>query len=181
MKFKFGGCRRLTILLLLSTVAAIAAFAQEPAQLTPLGQAFEINTPWKMHWGDDPRWAQPEFDDSSWQSEKEQPLQNGIAWYRMAVRMPDAGGPYALWIPRVLKSAEVFVNGAKIGSHGSIEKWYLERRDLVDVLPLPATIRPGDTLHIATRVNRTVSGPGIPGKSVIGPQLPLPRNTSSRF
>ncbi len=164
MKIEFCGTKWLSLLLLLSALVAVAQ-----APLTPLGQAFEVNTPWKMHWGDDPRWAQPSFDDSQWRSENEQPRQNGFAWYRMTLRLPDAPGPYGLWIPRVLKSAEFFLNGKKLGAYGSVDKWYLERRDLVDVLPLPATTRAGDTLHIAVRVKRAVSGPGIPAKPVIGP------------
>ena len=152
-----------TCLLLL---AASLLIADEPS--TPLGQAFQLNTPWKAQMGDDPRWAQADFDDSAWQSDKELPARNGIAWYRMKVRIPDAASPFGLWIPNVLKSAEFFLNGQKLGNHGSIEKWYLERRDLVDPLPLPAGLRSGDVILIAVRVNRTNSGPGIAGKPVIG-------------
>jgi hypothetical protein len=136
--------------------------------LTPMGQAFQINTPWKAQAGDDLRWAQPDFDDSSWQSEKALPSKNGLAWYRLTVRVPEAAAPFGLWIPHVLRSAEFFVNGQMIGNHGDLEKWYLERRDLVDPLRLPTNLRSGDLIHIAVRVNRTVSGPGIAGKPVIG-------------
>ena len=141
-------------------------FADEPP--TPFGQAFQINTPWKAQVGDDPRWAQPDFDDSAWQSDNSLPNRDGIAWYRLTVRMPDSSAPYGLWIPNVLKSAEFFANGQKIGTHGSIDKWYLERRDLVDPMRLPGNVRSGDVLHIAVRVKRTESGPGIAGKPVIG-------------
>ncbi len=147
-------------------LAAAILWADEP--LTPLGQAFEINTPWKAQAGDDLRRAQPDFDDSSWLGEKALPVQNGLVWYRMTVRIPDVPSPLGLWIPHVLKSAEFFVNGQKIGNHGSLEKWYLERRDLVDPLRLPSNLHSGDLLHIAVRVNRTISGPGIAGKPVIG-------------
>ncbi len=153
----------LTSLYLLSTAMAWADQA-----LTPLGQAFQINTPWKLRAGDDLRWAQPDFDDSSWVGEKDLPRDDGFAWYRMAVRVPDVTGPYGMWIPRVLKSAEFFVNGQKIGAHGSVDKWYLERRDLVEPLVLPVNIRAGDLLQIAARVKRTNNGPGISGKPVIG-------------
>ena len=81
----------LTSLYLLSTAMAWADQA-----LTPLGQAFQINTPWKLRAGDDLRWAQPDFDDSSWVGEKDLPRDDGFAWYRMAVRAPAVTGPYGL-------------------------------------------------------------------------------------
>ena len=118
------------ILISLFLLAASILSADEPS--TPLGQAFQLNTPWKAQVGDNPRWAQPDFDDSAWQSDKALPVRTGIACYRMTVRIPDAAAPLGLWIPHVLKSAEFFVNGQKLGNHGSIKKWYLERRDLVD-------------------------------------------------
>ncbi len=145
---------------------AIPGWAQEP--LTPLGQAFEINSPWKLQAGDDLRWAQPDFDDSAWLGASALPRYDGFVWYRMTVRVPEVPGPYGLWIPRVLRAAEFFVNGQKLGVHGSVDKWYLERRDLVEPLSLPAGVRSGDLLHIAVRVNQTVSGPGIALKPVIG-------------
>ena len=147
-------------------LSAALTWADEP--LTPLGQAFQINTPWKVQAGDDLRRAQRDFDDSAWVGEQALAGYDGLAWYRMAVRVPDVAGPYGLWIPRVLRSAEFFVNGQKLATYGSLDKWYLERRDLVDPLMLPANIHGGDLLHIAVRVHKSTNGPGIAGKPVIG-------------
>ena len=91
----------------------IPAWPDQP--LTPLGQAFEINSSWKLQAGDDLRWAQSDFDDSAWLGESALPRYDGFVWYRMTVRVPDVPGPYGLWIPRVLKAAEFFVNGQKLG------------------------------------------------------------------
>ncbi|MCX6595550.1 MAG: SpoIIE family protein phosphatase [Acidobacteria bacterium] len=154
--------------LLISGFLLLAGVLWADEFLSPLGQAFHINTPWKAQAGDDPRAAQPDFDDSSWGDEQALAHMDGFAWYRMTVRVPDVPGPYGLWIPRVLKAAEFFVNGQKVGQHGSLEKWYVERRDLVDPMPLPTDLRGGDILHIAVRVKRTVSGPGIAGQPVFG-------------
>jgi hypothetical protein len=147
-------------------VWAAVAHAADP--LTPLGQAFEVNTPWKAKAGDDPRWARPDFNDSAWLGDQALATYDGFAWYRMAVRLPDRPGPHGLWIPRVLRAAEFFVNGQKLGEHGSVDRWYLERRDLVEPLRLPAGLRGGDLVHIAVRVQRSSSGPGIAGRPVIG-------------
>ena len=153
--------------IIFSSIAWVT-LASAADSLTPLGQAFQVNTPWKLKAGDDLRWARPDFDDSAWLGEEALPRHEGFAWYRMAIRLPDAPGPHGLWIPRVLKAAEFFVDGQKLGEHGSVNRWYLERRDLVEPLRLPSQWRGGGLVHIAVRVKRSSSGPGIAGRPVIG-------------
>jgi hypothetical protein len=62
-----------TIWFLLSFVLSVCALnAQDAASAADavrvtLGQSSAALTgPWKFHIGDDPRWADPKFDDSSW-------------------------------------------------------------------------------------------------------------------
>ena len=53
---------------------AFAAHAQgtssgDPATRITLGQSIvPLTGPWKFHVGDDPRWADPHFDDSQWET-----------------------------------------------------------------------------------------------------------------
>jgi hypothetical protein len=39
-----------------------------PAIAGPRQQATILNGPWKFHTGDDPRWADPEFNDANWET-----------------------------------------------------------------------------------------------------------------
>src|ERR1700689_3966531 len=56
--------------------------------------AIKINETWRFHIGDDPAWADPNFDDSAWdkvdltQNFAEQGIESytGYAWYRLRLR-----------------------------------------------------------------------------------------------
>jgi hypothetical protein len=57
--------------LLMGPIASGAAVAIEVSSVTrfTLGKAVvALNGPWKFHTGDDALWAEPDFDDSSWES-----------------------------------------------------------------------------------------------------------------
>jgi hypothetical protein len=71
---------------------------------------------WHRQVGDDPRWADPQFDDSSWpvirptQPWSEQKFA-GSAWYRAKVKVPANAGPLALYLYYIDDSHQVFVDG----------------------------------------------------------------------
>ncbi|HYX69263.1 MAG TPA: hypothetical protein VE825_09025 [Terriglobales bacterium] len=103
-----------------------------------------LNGPWKFHTGDDPGWANPDFDDSSWESvdltappgahDSDVGLTryvpgwgarghrgySGYAWYRLRVSTTASGEEeLALAGPPAVDSAyQVFVNGQPLGSAG---------------------------------------------------------------
>ena len=109
-----------------------------------LGQSVvALNGPWKFHVGDDPRWADPSYDDSQWETvdlgptpqttvpgvpipgfvsgweARGHPGYAGYAWYRMRVRISGAAGPLTLLSPEWFDNAfQVFANGRLIGSFG---------------------------------------------------------------
>jgi hypothetical protein len=109
-----------------------------------LGQSVVALTgPWKFHIGDDPRWADPAFDDSRWETVDLKPTPQtalpgvpipgfvtgwtsrghqgyaGYAWYRMKVQISGAKGGLVLLGPEWFDSAfQVFANGHLIGSFG---------------------------------------------------------------
>lgn len=107
-----------------------------------------LTGPWKFHIGDDPQWADPNFDDSSWETTdlrakegsmdpnsgangyvpgwtaKGHPGYSGFAWYRIRVRVLGAegmgtAGALALLAPSIVDdSYQIFANGRFIGSFG---------------------------------------------------------------
>ena len=90
---------------LLWTLTVVAAGAQT-INVESLFQPAPLSGMWKHHTGDDPRWADPAFDDSAWQSVRmpEAAAQpgNGFSWYRFRVRLPETMPKE----PRALMSAD---------------------------------------------------------------------------
>jgi hypothetical protein len=117
-----------------------------PDSIVPvtLGESVVALTgPWKFHVGDDPRWADPNLDDSQWEmvdltptpqtTVPGLPIQGfvtgweargharyvGYAWYRMRVRIRGPRGPLTLLSPEWFDEAfQVFANGRLVGSFG---------------------------------------------------------------
>jgi hypothetical protein len=66
-----------------------------------------LNGTWRLHPGDDARWADPGFDDSSWPvlkrtdrgSSQGYPALSSFAWYRDRLLVPDPAPPEMLRIP----------------------------------------------------------------------------------
>jgi hypothetical protein len=103
-----------------------APSAPSPAP-TILHGILELDGPWRFHTGDDPRWSDPAFDDSSWQTVKlSHPLIDqgidlyyGYAWYR--IRIPAgltpgaaAAGQSLVILPHTVGQLQVFVNGIEV-------------------------------------------------------------------
>ncbi|HTW46021.1 MAG TPA: SpoIIE family protein phosphatase [Acidobacteriaceae bacterium] len=142
--------RRFSLLMLCASLCIPFASAQSPASpATPqmnitLGHsAVAVDGPWRFHIGDNPRWADPGFNDSSWDSTsletkegsydpgqgtpgfvpgwtgKGHPGYSGFAWYRIRVHLTGADAPLTLLAPSdVDDSYQIFVNGRLLGSFG---------------------------------------------------------------
>ncbi|MFZ0662241.1 MAG: SpoIIE family protein phosphatase [Acidobacteriaceae bacterium] len=126
--------------------ASVFAFAQQQSPkrsstllIQGLGRgSVQLGGPWQFHLGDDPRWASPSFDDSSWQTirtssswgSQSHPGYTGFAWYRRHFEVEaitGAGSSYALLIPPVDDAYEVYWNGKLIGKAGKLPPhpyWY---------------------------------------------------------
>jgi hypothetical protein len=117
-----------------------------PAQSTiVLGNATaELTGPWRFHTGDNPAWAQPDFDDSGWSTMdltlprgsydpyvgssgfvpgwtvRGYPGYSGFAWYRLRVNLRDpVEGGLALKMPQNVDDAyQVYANGQFLGDFG---------------------------------------------------------------
>jgi hypothetical protein len=93
------------------------------------GKGFvEIGGSWHFHTGDDLAWAQPAYDDSSWEQlrgdttwgSQTHPAYAGFAWYRKPIEVTAAGDPPAILMPPVDDTYELYWNGKKIGGSGKL-------------------------------------------------------------
>jgi Stage II sporulation protein E (SpoIIE) len=96
--------------------------------------AVDLAGPWKFRVGDDPAWAQPDYDDSGWEDVDLTPGSRGLAegwtarghagysgyaWYRLQADVAGANRSLALKMPEDFDDAyQVFVNGQRIGEFG---------------------------------------------------------------
>jgi len=130
------------VLAMLHPVHSFATSA--PARIT-LGQSVvKLYGPWKFHTGDDAAWADPDFDDSAWESLEltpptgahdddvgltgyvpgwggnGHPGYSGYAWYRLRITVvAPPGAALSLTGPPAVDSAyQVFVNGRLLGGSG---------------------------------------------------------------
>ena len=161
-----------------STSPAIIAAAQ-----IALGQSIvALNGPWKFHLGDNPRWADPNFDDSGWETvdltpkagsvdpvggipgyvpgwtAKGHPGYWGWAWYRIRVRVAGrTGEKLALAGPTDVDDGyQVFDNGTLLGSFGKFRGpglWPIIYETVPKMFVLPQTgTNGGDSTEPATHV-----------------------------
>jgi len=148
--------------------------------------------------GDDPRFAEPGFDDSAWgKAEVPGPSlfpglgpTSGIGWYRFIFRPPPPPRPgdLALSIGRITSADEAFLNGVRIGGTGRISAWPVEAdgQDRVYSIP-PGLMRHGEDNVLAVRVFTTLADGGIvAGPVCLGAKASLElgkvrRETSAKF
>jgi hypothetical protein len=124
------------------TTAHVPSKSQTAAAKSPTVEQVQLGDsvvpltgPWKFHTGDNPGWAQPGFDDSSWTdmdmtpgkrgqvpgwTARGFPHYSGFAWYRLTVDVRGASGkPLSVKMPDSVDDAyQVFVNGVQIGQFG---------------------------------------------------------------
>jgi sigma-B regulation protein RsbU (phosphoserine phosphatase) len=83
---------------------------------------------WRFHTGDNPAWADPNFDDSQWpllrsdEAWGQQGYKNygGFAWYRFTVAVPDGSRNWSIYLGRMETGYQLFVDGHLAGSFGPI-------------------------------------------------------------
>jgi hypothetical protein len=116
----------------------------------------------RYNYGDNPLWANPNFDDSSWPIAKDGILllppfsSSGMVWIRVKVDVPSVLAPLAIRQvnPQAAPSAEeLYVNGALIGGNGSLPPHPVAETALTrSVYPLPhGLVQPGATAVVALR------------------------------
>jgi Stage II sporulation protein E (SpoIIE) len=124
-----------------------------------------LNGVWRFHPGDDPAgklgWAKPDFDDSSWPllrsntgwGEQGYEGYSGFAWYRFKVLLPNEQRRWAISLPRLLTSYQIFADNRLIGQFGGMPPHaeYVVGFDQIFALPagLPSS---GHAVTFAIRV-----------------------------
>jgi hypothetical protein len=144
---------------------AVAFFALSPAPhlLAQTTSAQAIHPTIRYQFGDNPLWAGPNFDDSSWpvaqQDQWPRPkfYSDGFVWIRFRVSVrTDTAVPLALRISsiqRTLIAYEVFVNGTRVGSFGRVPpRQFVESfpRDAIFDLP-NGLAKPGEGALVTMR------------------------------
>ncbi len=122
----------MTKFLLLFLLLAPALCAPAHAQSFDLSAGREpvasLDGLWRFHTGDNPQWANPNFDDSQWpllRSDESWAVQgyksySGSAWYRFRVSVPAGLSDLSIWLPDIMTNYEVFANGVRIGGIGKM-------------------------------------------------------------
>jgi len=167
------------LVLLLVFVLSAAQAQQNPSNVReiaawPAGMV-QIDDGWRFHPGDDPAWAQPDYDDSGWRVVSlngAKPLAPaGLRWYRIHLRLADRRPPMGLLLRIGKNASQVFINGFPANHYGirSTLRYYYPREHFI---PLPNGI---PNLLIAVRCDEaryeyiTISADAFRG-AAIGPQ-----------
>ncbi len=114
----------------------------DPLVIDGLGKGtFTLAGPWQFHPGDDPAWASPAFDSSSWeQLSADRPWGQqghanltGFAWYRCSIALTSAPGvprQFSLLFPKAHDAYEIYWNGSLIGQNGKLPPhplWFISQ------------------------------------------------------
>jgi len=180
--------RKLALVLTLLCLGG-AGFAQSLASPLaddashPVNGTIALAAPWRFHPGDNPQWASPTFDDSSWDlhllekswAEQGLPGFSGYAWLRQRVNVPAVATPLALLVYPVGNSDEVYLDGVLIGTIGRMRPM----PDLVvnrqaEAIALPSGLE-GHTVELAIRtwispIDALVAGEGAAQPPILGTQ-----------
>ncbi|MFN2454703.1 MAG: SpoIIE family protein phosphatase [Pyrinomonadaceae bacterium] len=128
---------RATLLFLLALAFSAPLLAQNENTFTLTAESLENDAAveldkleWKYHAGDDARWADPQFDDSSWEiiNSTRLPIERlpksgwqGIGWFRLRVRLDGTAAD----VPLVFEmshwgASEIFVDGVLVKRFGVV-------------------------------------------------------------
>ena len=122
-------------LLLAGTAAQARAFVvdQQEVTLQGLRQGISLTGEWRFRPGDDPAWASPDYDDSSWATMRVParwpasgfPATGQMAWYRLELRLDPAAREeldllhqLGVRLGKVLSAYEVYAGGALLSGAG---------------------------------------------------------------
>lgn len=142
-----------TLLVLLATAAGLLAQGE-----------YVTLQEWRTLTGDDPRFADPAFDDSSW---KPTPFSAGsgeLRWLRARVQVPAwwAGQPLAIAIHSLPAAYQVFVDGREVGRSGTLPPEQV-REFATAHIAFPVTVGPTVTLAVRLVAPREHVPPRTPG------------------
>ena len=154
----------------LALSCACAHAAAQPAVMAAPASfqgSIKLDGPWKFQVGDDPKWADPAYDDSNWTTVAlNQPLTSqgiesysGFAWYRLRLEPKDlqrfadekAGAPLFLFVEsNATGQLAVYANGVEAGWTTGMTDRLVEYESPPIAVPL-AHIKPDSPVVLAVR------------------------------
>jgi hypothetical protein len=158
-----------------------------PAQPPILRAIVRLDGPWRFAIGDDPRWADPTYDDSAWPTiDVSQPASSqgidsytGYAWYRMqidprqlaAVSANSGGQPLVLLVtPNSVGQVAVYINGTETGRTRGMSEQPSMYQSPPFTVPLPPSSNGPILLAIRTWAGPSVTiRPGLIDRVELGP------------
>src|SRR5215469_17483762 len=134
----------LVLILLLAPMLSLGAQSFDASQWTQ--GVTTITAHWRFHPGDDPAWASPSFDDSSWHligtdrnwGYQGYPDLKGYAWYRLRLKLPAMTQRLGIDIGHIDSAAEVYIDGKLVGTNGIMQPkptWSIQME--ANAFPLP--------------------------------------------
>jgi signal transduction histidine kinase/CheY-like chemotaxis protein len=153
------------------------------------GPHIDLSGAWQFHTGDDPAWAQPQFDDSAWEKVsiptgwgRDSPVA-AYAWYRRRVQvdrsLPGSSTEIAVLVSKVDSAYELYAGGTLLGGVGALPPQPRIDYDRHRLYVIPeSAIEQDGTLLLAFRVwkspetESSVGGP-VEGEFLLGPALDL--------
>jgi phosphoserine phosphatase RsbU/P len=147
--------------------------AVQPFDATSLREPVEIGKQGVVQAGDDPAYAQPDFDDSKWLpvnaksrlSEYFPFSQSPVVWLRLHIKVASGDTHLALQAYSISRAFEVYVNGEKLIVSGQVEPYVAYTRDARLIARIPENQLRAGTLVIAIRARapRTMWTSAAPG------------------
>lgn len=145
MKAKSGS---LTVLLLVlcALTRAQTTIGQFPPGLVSLTAG------WRYSAGDDPAWANPDFNDAGWERHAPE-LQTDSCrrgcWFRLRIDLGPRKTPLALFLVAQRGVFETYIDGKRVGD-AHFEPWWLVREPIEFIVPLPAE---ANSMMVAIRIH----------------------------
>jgi hypothetical protein len=145
-------------------LAALTAKAQRTAptfDASDLRQPASFDSPWLIHGGDDPAYAQPGFDDSLWTVYDPHVDLNKIftqnhpevVWYRLRVKVDPKHRGLTLREAGISRAFEVYVNGERLMAGGQITPFVPSTWDARILKRIPDRMLASGSVLIAMRVH----------------------------
>jgi len=169
------------LFLLVFLLSGFHASAQAFRTQNPGPGSVKITGKWQFHTGDNLAWANPAYNDSAWEhlrgdetwGAQTHPGYTGFAWYRKRIDVTGNAPALSILVPPVDDAYEIYWNGKKIGSYGSLPPhgtWWeaghsavypLGKTPLTGVLALRAWKAPLSTVDLS-------NGGGLNASPVLG-------------
>ncbi|WP_348262574.1 SpoIIE family protein phosphatase [Telmatobacter sp. DSM 110680] len=115
---------------------------------------------WLVQAGDNPAYADPNFDDSHWQVfdphksiDALYPQLPAVVWYRLHIKVDPATSGLALSECLISQAFEIYVNGQRLMVLGSVSPWVAYTSNARVLVPIPDQMNAGGELVVAMRVH----------------------------